>query len=102
MVPFPQFQLQSRLAARVLSGAATLPSRREMRAAAAAFHEGLREAGVPPRWTHMMGDLQWCAGCGKGRGAEGARARGADVLGALLRRICLSQLAVWRSGRRGA
>lgn len=60
MVPFPQFELQSRLVARLLSGAASLPSVEQMQSEADAFYAGLRERGVPERWTHMMGDEQWC------------------------------------------
>ena len=58
-MPFPQFELQARLAARTLSGVAALPSVEAMAAEAAAFYARLRAEGVPPRWTHMMGDAQW-------------------------------------------
>lgn len=60
VVPFPQFELQSRWVARALSGrAAPLPSEAAMRADAASFYRRLAESGVPDRWTHMQGDLQW-------------------------------------------
>ncbi|KAF8068234.1 flavin-containing monooxygenase [Scenedesmus sp. PABB004] len=59
VVPFPQFELQARLAARVLSGRAALPPPAEQAAAAAAEAAERRAAGVPLRWTHMMGEDQW-------------------------------------------
>lgn len=60
-MPFPQFELQARLVARVLSGRAALPSRSAMAAEMDKFYAGLREAGVPPKWTHMMDVRQWYA-----------------------------------------
>ncbi|KAI8476836.1 MAG: FAD/NAD(P)-binding domain-containing protein [Monoraphidium minutum] len=59
VVPFPMFELQSRLVARLMSGAAALPSAQEMAADAEAFYARLAAEGVPQRWTHMMGDQQW-------------------------------------------
>jgi hypothetical protein len=50
----PQFQLQARLAARALSGAAALPTQAEMAAAAAADLEALDAAGIPRRYAHCM------------------------------------------------
>lgn len=60
MVPFPQVELQSRWVARVLSGAATLPSRAAMEADVTAFYASLAAAGTAQRYTHRMaGSLQW-------------------------------------------
>lgn len=60
VVPFPQFELQSRWIARVLSGAAQLPPRADMEAHTRAFHDSLAAAGVPQRYTHRMsGGVQW-------------------------------------------
>lgn len=61
VVPFPQFELQGRWIARVLSSAARLPSRREMEAHCAAFYASLAAEGVPPRYTHRMSGEQSCA-----------------------------------------
>ena len=46
--------LQARWVACALSGAAPLPPRAKMEAAAAAFYAGLDAAGVPKRWTHRQ------------------------------------------------
>ncbi|PSC74279.1 Flavin-containing monooxygenase FMO GS-OX-like 3 [Micractinium conductrix] len=57
--PLPQMELQARWVACALSGAAPLPPRAKMEAAAAAFYAGLDAAGVPKRWTHRQaGDEQ--------------------------------------------
>ena len=60
VVPFPQFELQSRWIAQVLAGRAQLPSRQDMEAHTAQFYASLDAAGVPTRYTHRMsGALQW-------------------------------------------
>ena len=60
VVPFPQFELQSRWIAQVLAGRAQLPSRQDMEAHTAQFYACLEAAGVPTRYTHRMsGALQW-------------------------------------------
>ncbi len=60
VVPFPQFELQSRWIAQVLAGRAQLPSEQEMEAHTAQFYASLEAAGVPTRYTHRMsGALQW-------------------------------------------
>jgi hypothetical protein len=58
VVPFPLFELQSALVARVLSGRAALPSRASMAAEAAAFYSSVKQAGLPARHTHMMSAAQ--------------------------------------------
>ncbi|GBF91344.1 hypothetical protein Rsub_03664 [Raphidocelis subcapitata] len=58
--PFSQFELQSRLVARTLSGRAPpLPSRARMAAEVDAASRRLAALGRPPRWFHMLGDDQW-------------------------------------------
>ena len=73
VVPFPQFELQSRWIARVLSGAAAdvasdvasdvawggLPSRPSMALAAATFEASLATNAIPRRHAHQMGESQF-------------------------------------------
>lgn len=59
VVPFPQFELQSRWVARCLSGRVKLPLRSAMEAEVLAFHDALEEEGIPKRYAHrMQGDIQ--------------------------------------------
>ncbi|KAL0040488.1 hypothetical protein WJX77_008534 [Trebouxia sp. C0004] len=59
----PQFELQSKLVARVLSGRAQLPSRPQMVQDVADFYQKLIDCGVPVRYTHNQADImpvnQW-------------------------------------------
>ncbi|DBA97633.1 TPA: Flavin-containing monooxygenase FMO GS-OX5 [Trebouxia sp. C0006] len=59
----PQFELQSKLVARVLSGRAQLPSRLQMAQDVADFYQQLIDCGVPVRYTHNQTDImpvnQW-------------------------------------------
>ncbi|PSC67968.1 flavin-containing monooxygenase FMO GS-OX-like 4 isoform A [Micractinium conductrix] len=60
IVPFPQFELQSRWIARVLAGTAKLPSQQEMEGHIDAFYASLAAAGTPQRYTHRQsGAVQW-------------------------------------------
>ena len=51
VVPFCQYELQSRWIARCLSGRARLPDLAAMRADVAAFYARLQADGVPQRWA---------------------------------------------------
>ncbi|KAL0020530.1 hypothetical protein WJX79_005454 [Trebouxia sp. C0005] len=59
----PQFELQSKLVARVLSGRAQLPSRLQMVQEVADFYQQLVDCGVPVRYTHNQTNImpvnQW-------------------------------------------
>eukprot|EP00897_Mesotaenium_endlicherianum_P004155 jgi/Mesen1/3768/ME000205S03029 len=57
VVPFPLCELQSKWVAKVLSGAASLPSRDAMCRDVEAFYAQLEATGVAKRHTHLM-DLQ--------------------------------------------
>jgi len=61
VVPFPQFQVQARLVARVLSGrgGAGLPGRGDMLAACEERARGLQGEGRAKRHWHMQGAGQW-------------------------------------------
>lgn len=59
VVPFPQHELQAKLVARVLSGKAVLPNRKQMEREMLARDEELIISGVPSRHFHMQGDSQW-------------------------------------------
>ncbi|GLC56964.1 hypothetical protein PLESTB_001168300 [Pleodorina starrii] len=59
VVPFPQFQLQSKLIARLLSGRVQLPSREQMDADIAAHFEAMQTQGLPMRYVHMQGQQQF-------------------------------------------
>ncbi|WIA31017.1 hypothetical protein OEZ86_001056 [Tetradesmus obliquus] len=59
VVPFPQFELQAKLIARLLSGRAQLPPVSEMQAHRAAHYAQMQAEGVPLRHCHMMGEQQW-------------------------------------------
>jgi len=66
-VPFPQVELQGRWLARVLSGAARLPTRAAMEAAVAAHAARLAAAGVPVRRAPPGPGPAAPAGAGRGR-----------------------------------
>lgn len=80
VVPFPQFELQARWAARVISGRAKLPPAADMLSDIEAWEAARAAAGIPGRHYHMLGDAQWdynrelaqLAGPG-GRGTDGWR-----------------------------
>ncbi|KAF6256908.1 hypothetical protein COO60DRAFT_1702105 [Scenedesmus sp. NREL 46B-D3] len=59
IVPFPQFELQAKLIARLLSGRACLPSVADMEADTAAHYAQLQAEGAPLRYCHMMSEQQW-------------------------------------------
>ncbi|KAL8166537.1 hypothetical protein V2J09_008036 [Rumex salicifolius] len=66
VLPFPQFELQSKWIAGVLSGRLSLPSKEEMTEDVEAFYSRLDDAGVPKRYTHALGEsvfeyLDWLA-----------------------------------------
>lgn len=60
---FPQFELQAKLVARVLSGRAQLPGKECMDRAIQAFYQTLEDRGLPIRYTHsqsgVMPENQW-------------------------------------------
>jgi len=59
VVPFPQFQLQSRWIARCLSGKVKLPTPEEMQAEVANYYTWMEEEKIPKRYTHRAaGELQ--------------------------------------------
>ncbi|CAA6653537.1 unnamed protein product [Spirodela intermedia] len=60
VVGFPFFEAQARWIAQVLSGRRNLPSPEEMMRSAEEFYQSLRDAGVPDRWTHDIGDFEYC------------------------------------------
>lgn len=55
VVPFPQFELQSRWIARCLSGRSELPSPLEMMKDTQNYYKELENEGIHPRYTHRMG-----------------------------------------------
>jgi hypothetical protein len=59
VAPFPQFELQAKLVARVLSGKAVLPTREEMERSMEARDREMAASGVPTRHFHMQGESQW-------------------------------------------
>ncbi|EFJ45244.1 hypothetical protein VOLCADRAFT_106057 [Volvox carteri f. nagariensis] len=59
VVPFPQFQMQSKLIARLLSGRVPLPSHDQMEADIAVHFEAMRAQQLPKRYTHMQGQQQF-------------------------------------------
>ncbi|KAL4445839.1 hypothetical protein ABPG77_009038 [Micractinium sp. CCAP 211/92] len=60
IIPFPQFELQSRWIAHVLAGRVALPSPQEMERQTAEFYASLAASGVPQRYTHRQsGGVQW-------------------------------------------
>eukprot|EP00882_Tetradesmus_deserticola_P012132 GHRQ01012855.1.p1 GENE.GHRQ01012855.1~~GHRQ01012855.1.p1 ORF type:complete len:166 (+),score=39.86 GHRQ01012855.1:60-500(+) len=71
VVPFPMFELQSKLCARLLSGRATLPSAAEMAAWVQQHKKQLADAGQPLSYSHHLDYKQldyhaWLAGtCGR-------------------------------------
>ncbi|XP_077235943.1 flavin-containing monooxygenase FMO GS-OX-like 3 isoform X2 [Tasmannia lanceolata] len=58
VIPFPQFELQSKWVACVLSGRIALPSQEEMMEDVKSFYRQLEAAGCPKRYTHNMSDYQ--------------------------------------------
>lgn len=59
VVPWPLFQLQATLVARLLSGRAELPPQADQEAAVEQHYQWLREVGRPLRYCHMLDALQW-------------------------------------------
>ncbi|KAM7491252.1 hypothetical protein LguiA_034173 [Lonicera macranthoides] len=59
VVPFPQFEYQSKWIAAVLSGRVSLPSPKEMMKDVEAFYSSLEASGMPKRYTHSMGEYQF-------------------------------------------
>lgn len=59
IVPFPQFELQSKWIAGILSGRISLPSPDEMTKDIEAFYSSLQTSGVPKRYTHNMAGYQF-------------------------------------------
>ncbi|GLI64600.1 hypothetical protein VaNZ11_007907 [Volvox africanus] len=59
VVPFPQFQLQSKLIARLLSGRVQLPRRKQMEEDIEAHFEAMRAQQLPKRYAHMQGQQQF-------------------------------------------
>eukprot|EP00878_Enallax_costatus_P022744 GHUV01024148.1.p1 GENE.GHUV01024148.1~~GHUV01024148.1.p1 ORF type:complete len:193 (+),score=51.36 GHUV01024148.1:1312-1890(+) len=59
IVPFPQFELQAKYIARLLSGRANLPPAAEMQSGIDAYYKRLQHDGIDLRYAHMMGDDQW-------------------------------------------
>ena len=60
IVPFPQFELQSKWVARVLSGRSTLPPVPVMCQDIEAFYDQLALAGVSRQYAHrQLGPVQW-------------------------------------------
>lgn len=49
VVPFPEFEVQAKWIARVLSGRARLPSQAVMEAEVQQFHQDLEQQGIPIR-----------------------------------------------------
>lgn len=59
VVPFPQFQLQSRWIARCLSGKVKLPNSEEMLLEVENYYKWMEEENLPKRYTHRAaGELQ--------------------------------------------
>ncbi|CAL9029505.1 unnamed protein product [Prunus brigantina] len=59
VVPFPQFELQSKWIAGLLSNRIALPSKEEMMEDIKAFYSLLEASGIPKRYTHNLGDCQF-------------------------------------------
>ncbi|KAI3706950.1 hypothetical protein L6452_25056 [Arctium lappa] len=57
--PFPQFEIQSKWIAGILSGRISLPSPEEMTKDIEAFYSSLQKCGVPKRYTHNMTGYQF-------------------------------------------
>lgn len=59
-VPFPQFEVQARLVARVLSGRVELPSQKQLAREVEEQEAARRASGEPRRYAHRFtGDGQW-------------------------------------------
>ncbi|XP_016651230.1 PREDICTED: flavin-containing monooxygenase FMO GS-OX-like 5 isoform X1 [Prunus mume] len=59
VVPFPQFELQSKWIAGLLSNRIALPSKEEMMEDIKAFYSLLEASGIPKRYTQNLGDCQF-------------------------------------------
>ncbi|KAL6280099.1 hypothetical protein ACE6H2_016980 [Prunus campanulata] len=59
VVPFPEFELQSKWIAGLLSNRIALPSKEEMMEDIKAFYSLLEASGIPKRYTHNLGDCQF-------------------------------------------
>ncbi|OWM88390.1 hypothetical protein CDL15_Pgr003802 [Punica granatum] len=59
VVPFPQFEFQSKWIAGVLSGKIALPSLKEMMENIEYFYAELEAAGIPKRYTHRQSKTQF-------------------------------------------
>ncbi|KAL0040645.1 hypothetical protein WJX79_000450 [Trebouxia sp. C0005] len=59
VVPFPEFEVQAKWIARVLSKRVHLPSMDAMQAEVQRFYADLEQQEVPARYTHQLGDKQW-------------------------------------------
>ncbi|KAI3830392.1 hypothetical protein MKX03_033504 [Papaver bracteatum] len=58
-LPFPTFELQSKWVAGVLSGRVSLPYKDKMIEDVAAFYFQLKEAAIPKRYAHFLGEKQF-------------------------------------------
>lgn len=59
VVPFPEFEVQAKWIAKVLSKRVHLPSMDAMQAEVQQFYADLERQEVPARYTHQLGDKQW-------------------------------------------
>lgn len=59
VVPFPEFEVQAKWIARVLSKRVHLPSMDAMQVEVQQFYADLERQEVPARYTHQLGDKQW-------------------------------------------
>ena len=59
IVPFPQFELQTKLVARILSGKAKMPSDDEMQEWMHNHYDYFKQAGLAGRHMHKLGQYQW-------------------------------------------
>lgn len=59
IAPFPVFEVQCKVAARVFAGRAQLPSQSVMSASVDEFQQQMKDLRVPPRHYHTLGDRQW-------------------------------------------
>ncbi|KAI4311659.1 hypothetical protein MLD38_036538 [Melastoma candidum] len=59
VIPFPQFEHQTKWIAGALSGRIALPSQKAMSEDVDSFYSDLEAAGVPKRYTHNMANYQF-------------------------------------------
>eukprot|EP00892_Ulva_mutabilis_P007447 jgi/Ulvmu1/5074/UM021_0091.1 len=59
VVPFPQFEVQTRYVARLLSGKATLPSQHEMHNWMESHYRQFDDGSAPDRHGHLQGGGHW-------------------------------------------